>query len=118
MVTLEQLAEAALNRDNLRLRSLAQDWLAEHPRLTDVPHPRTGDPRLLSAAASLVELFAQRRRQDPPVWAREVGSLPEPFFLLEAAASMKRLRVLCETQAPEPLRKRRLYAPPNFLEFV
>ncbi len=118
MVTLEQLAEAALNRDNLRLRSLAQDWLAQHPRLADVPRPRTSDPRLLSAAASLVELFAQRRRQDPPAWTREVGPLPEPFFLLESAASMKRLRALCETQAPEPLRKRRLYAPPNFLEFA
>jgi hypothetical protein len=44
--------------------------------------------------------------------------LPEPIFLLEAAARMKRLRALCETQSPEPLRKRGFYAPPNFLEFV
>jgi len=118
MVTLEQLAEAALNRDNLRLRSLAQDWLRENPRLSDTPRPNTPDPRLLAVAASLIELFAQRGRQTPPTWAKEVGPLPEPIFLVESAASMKRLRALCETQAPEPLRKRRLYAPPNFLEFA
>jgi hypothetical protein len=34
------------------------------------------------------------------------------------AETMKRLRTLCETQAPEPMRKRRLYAPPIFLEFA
>lgn len=118
MATLEQLAEAALNRDNLMLRSLAQDWLRDNPRLSEVPRPRIGDSRVLAAAASLIELFAQRAQQNPPAWAREVGPLPEPVFLLESAASMKRLRVLCETQAPEPLRKRGFYAPPNFLEFA
>ena len=118
MVTLEQLAQAALDRDNLRLRGLAQDWLRENPRLSDTLRPHSRDARLLAAAASLIELFAQRQRQDPPAWVKEVGPLPEPFFLLESAARMKRLRALCETQAPEPLRKRRLYAPPNFLEFA
>ena len=29
-----------------------------------------------------------------------------------------RLRALCEAESPEPLRKRFLYAPPNFLEFA
>jgi hypothetical protein len=118
MATLEQLAQAALNRDNLMLRSLVQDWLRDNPRLSEVSRPRTGDSRVLAAAASLIELFAQRARQNPPAWVKEVGPLSEPVFLLESAASMKRLRVLCETQAPEPLRKRRLYAPPNFLEFA
>jgi hypothetical protein len=41
-----------------------------------------------------------------------------PFYLLKVAASMKRLRELCETEAPEPLCKRGFYAPPNFLEFA
>ena len=118
MPTLEQLAEAALNRDNLLLRSLAQDWLRDNPRLSEVPELRVRDPRILSAAASMVELFAQRQRQDPPAWVKDVGPLSEPVFLLQSAAKMKRLRELCETQAPEPLRKRRLYAPPNFLEFA
>ena len=117
MVTIEQLAEAALNGESLLLRSLTQDLLRERPSLSECPKPQTDDLRILAAAASLVELFAMRLRQTPP-WTKDVGALPEPIYLLKAAASMKHLRVLCETQAPEPLRKRGFYAPPNFLEFA
>ena len=118
MTTIEQLAAAALNGESLLLRSLTQDLLREQPRLSDCPKPQTADPRLLAASASLVELFALRLGQTPPLWTQDVGALPEPVYLLKAAANMKRLRVLCETQAPEPLRKRGFYAPPNFLEFA
>jgi len=118
MATIEQLSQAALQRDSLRLRSLTQDLLRETPRLSEVPRPASADPRVLSTAAALIELLASRQHQTPPTWAREIGPLPEPFFLLEAAERMTRLRVLCETQAPEPMRKRRLYAPPNFLAFA
>ena len=38
--------------------------------------------------------------------------------LLESATTLKRLRILCETESPLPLRRRGLYAPPNFLEFA
>lgn len=118
MVTIEQLAEAALNRESLLLRSLTQDLLREQPNLSAYPKPQTNDARRLAAAASLVELLALRLRQTPPPWTKDVGALPEPIYLLKAAASMKRLRELCETEAPEPLRKRGFYAPPNFLEFA
>lgn len=118
MATLEQLAEAALQRDGLRVRSLAQDLLRETARLSEVPRPASADLRLLSTAAALIELLADHQHQTPPAWTREIGPLPEPFFLLEAAEHMKRLRALCETQAPEPMRKRRLYAPPNYLAFA
>jgi predicted secreted protein len=118
MVTIEQLAEAALNGESLLLRSLTQDLLRESPSLSQYPKPQTDDSRLLAAAASLVELFALRLHQPPPLWAKDVGALPEPIYLLKAAATMKRLRALCETESPEPLRKRGFYAPPNFLEFA
>lgn len=118
MATIEQLAAAALNRESLQLRSLTQDLLRTTSQLSDIPRPATEDPRLLAVAASLVELFAARLHQEPPAWTREVDPLSEPLFLLAATAHLRRLRVLCETQAPEPLRKRGLYAPPNFLEFA
>jgi len=118
MVTIEQLAEAALNGESLLLRSLTQDLLRENPVLSEYPKPQTDDSRILAAAASLMELFALRFRQTPPQWTQDVGALPEPIYLLKAAKSMKRLRALCETEAPEPLRKRGFYAPPNFLEFA
>ncbi|MDQ3013847.1 MAG: hypothetical protein M3X11_24485, partial [Acidobacteriota bacterium] len=110
--------EAALNGESLLLRSLTQDFLRGHPSLSEYPKPQTDDSRLLAAAASLVELLSLRLRQSPPPWTKDVGALPEPIYLLKAASSMKRLRILCETEAPEPLRKRGFYAPPNFLEFA
>lgn len=116
MVKIEQLAKAALEQDALLLRSLTQDLLRERPQLKDFPRPEAVDSRTLAAAAALLELFAERLDQEPPAWTREIGALSEPIYLLKAAATMKRLRTLCELQSPEPLRKRGFYAPPNFLE--
>lgn len=118
MVRLEALAEAALAGESLRLRSLVQDFLREAPRLADIPKPEVGDPQQLALLAALLELFAHRRRQAAPAWTAEVGPAPEPVYLLQAAATMPRLRRLCEVESPEPLRRRRLYAPPNYLEFA
>ena len=118
MVRIESLAYAALNRENLHLRSLTQDLLRENILMKDIAPPGKDDPRLLAMAASLVELFALRLEQEPPAWTRDVGPLPAPFFLLESASTLRRLRELCQTQSPEPLRKRGFYAPPNFLEFA
>ena len=118
MVTLEQLAEAVLQRDSLLARSLSQDFLRQERLLYDVPRPSSKDERLLATAAAIIELFAAQRHQAPPAWTQDIGPLAEPVFLVEAAERMKRLRTLCETQAPEPMRKRRLYAPPNFLVFA
>ncbi len=118
MDPIEQLAEAALQRDSLRLRSLVQDLTRAKINWTTLPRPETKDTRLLAIAASLAELLAMRQNQTPPAWTKEIGALNEPFYLLRSAETMKRLRVLCETQSPEPMRKRQLYAPPNFLEFA
>ncbi len=118
MVSLEDLAQAALNRDALSVRGLAQDFLRENPRLSDCGRPATDDARVLSTAAALLEMFAARRHQPPPDWTKDIGPMTEPFFLLKSAETLKHLRALCETQAPEPLRRRRLYAPPNFLTFA
>lgn len=118
MERIEQLAEAALQRDSLRLRSLVQEMIYANINWSAIPRPNTGDARLLAISASLAELLAARQNQTPPAWTKEIGALSEPFFLLRSAETMKRLRTLCETQAPEPMRKRRLFAPPNFLEFA
>ena len=118
MVRIEQLAEAVLKGEGLTARSLVQDFLGENPRLVDIPRPVVADVRVLAASASLLELFAVRLGQDAPAWTKDIGPLPDPIFLLKAAARMKRLRELCEAESPEPLRKRGFYAPPNYLEFA
>ncbi len=118
METIEQLAQAALEQDHLKLRSLVQDLTRAKTDFSALPRPSTTDMRLLVISAALAELLSQRNNQPPPAWTKEVGALKEPFFLLKSAATMKRLRILCETQSPEPMRKRLLYAPPHFLEFA
>jgi hypothetical protein len=118
MVTLDQIAQAALQRERLQLRSLVQDYLRENGELSSVRAPSNDDNAVTVMAAGIVELLADRRQQSPPAWTRLVGPLAEPFYLVAAAQQMTRLRHLCETEAPEPLRRRRLFAPPNFLAFV
>ncbi len=118
MELIEQLAEAALQRDSLRLRSLVQDIARANVNWSLILRPKTNDLRLLALSASLAELLASRQKQEPPAWTKEIEALQEPFYLLQSAEKMKRLRLLCETQSPEPMRKRLLYAPPNFLEFA
>ena len=118
MELIEQLAEAALSQDHLRLRSLVQDLVRSNTQINDLRPPQTTDSHLRVISASIAELLAMRQDQQPPTWTREIGALSEPLYLLKSASHMKRLRELCETQSPEPMRKRKLYAPPHFLEFA
>lgn len=118
MVRLEQIAQAALSGDSLLTRSLTQDFLREQKDFANVPQPQTTDARVLALSASLVELFAARRNQTAPAWTNSVGAVNESIFLVKSALTMKRLRELCETEAPLPLRQRKFFAPPNYLEFA
>jgi len=81
------------------LRSLYQDFVSESPKLSGYPRPQTNDKRVLAAAASLIELLAERSKQIPPAWAAEIGALQEPMYLVPSAKTMKHLRVLCEKES-------------------
>ena len=100
------------------MRSLVHELLANPEQAADWPQPRTRNRTVAAAAAAIAELLAARRGETPPAWIDDAPPLSEPVFLVKAAASMPRLRALCETQSPEPLRKRGFLAPPNFLEFA
>src|ERR1043165_7001644 len=78
MDLIEELAEAALQRDSLRLRSLVQDMTRAHTNGSSIPRPSTKDARALVMAASLTELLATRQNQTPPSWTKEIGALSEP----------------------------------------
>ncbi len=118
MATLEQMAKAALAGEALSLRSLTQDWLRENPHLAECLRPESENPAVLAVSASLVELLAERAGQASPAWARKVGPLPHPHFLLRSASTMKYLRRMCEEESPAPLRRRNLLAPADFLTFA
>ena len=118
MNRIEDLACAAIGREALTLRVLAQDLLRQQPDASSWRRPASTDPRVLAVAAALTELLALRTGQRPPSWTALVGPLSEPLFLLRAAEKFPRLRKLCEEEAPAPLRTRCILAPPNFLEFA
>jgi hypothetical protein len=118
MARIDQLAQAALSGDALLLRALAQEWLQENSLLAESLPPESNDRSILVIAAGLVELFAQRRREAAPDWTRGVAGLDQPFFLVRSAERMPRLRRLCETESPLPLRKRNLFAPATYLQFA
>jgi len=118
MTTLDDLAAAALGGDALALRGFVQDLVRSFPVLAMVPPPASTDRRLLAVAAAIVELLAERSGQSPPIWTADIGPVSDPIHLLTAARTMIRLRRLCEAEAPWPLRRRGLYAPPNYLVWV
>lgn len=118
MAIIDEIVNAALAHEALKLRSLTQEFLHTNPSFGELPKPVTNDPTKFALAAAIVELLAQQAEQKPPVWTAEAQSVSEPIFLLKSAEKMKRLRQLCLEKAPLPLKKRGFYAPPNYLNFV
>ena len=91
MVQIEHIAEAALNGDSLKTRSLVQDFFQAGPQLSQIAPPDTDDNQLLAACAALLELFALRLKQTAPAWTTTIGPVSEPVYLLKSAATMTEL---------------------------
>lgn len=114
---LEHLAEAVLARQALEARSLVQEMVrAGLAHELDEPTRVTAVVRVVAAA--LAELLAQRHGLLVPSWVAQVGPLSEPFFAVERALRWPALREQCEREAPEPLRRRGIYAPAGFLSYA
>lgn len=109
------LVKALLSYDTLA----ARQWVADAERSgfswSSVPAPKGLDPTASALAAGVTELLAARAGQKPPHWTASVPAAPERLFLVRSATLMPRLRKTCELESPEPLRRRGLLAPPDFL---
>jgi hypothetical protein len=117
-ITFTAIAEAILSRNDFDARALTMEWLRYDEPLVEAPRPDTDDPRVLAVAAAVVEMLAQRAGEEPPAWTSEVAGLAEPFFVIERAERPGFTRTLCLTEAPEPLKRRNIFAPPNYLTFA
>lgn len=117
-ITIQAMAEALLNRDDLRLHLLLQAWLPINPNIPEMPYPETQDKRVLTAAAALAELLALQLNQAPPDWTKDIGGLPQPFFVMSLGEKPGFTRNLCLAEAPEPFKRRNIFAPANFLNTV
>ncbi len=115
---LHSLVAALLRHDALTARQLVADAARRGTHWSDVAAPIGLNETELAVAAAVVELLAERAGQTGPAWSACVAAAPEPIYLVKAALSMPRLRRLCEEEGPEPLRKRRIMAPPEFLTYA
>jgi hypothetical protein len=112
-----ELVRALCAYDALAARQWVADAIGQNLRLSGLPMPQGLSPVEIAVAAGVVEMLAERWQQEPPPWTRDVPGA-DPTFLVRAAATLPRLRRTCELEGPEPLRRRRLYAPPDFLVVV
>jgi hypothetical protein len=110
-----ELVRALRGHEALVARQWVADALRTKLQLHTLEMPRNLDSIDIAIAAGVVELLAGRWHQSPPDWTQGVPAAPVPFFLVKAADSLPRLRKTCEEEGPEPLRRRRLFAPPEFL---
>lgn len=115
MTPLEQIATQILARNPLEVRSLTQDYLRRGAPLCAEHAPTSTDPRVCAVAAAISELIATRTAQAAPAWAEHIGRLSAPIYLVEAATRSPRMRARIEQESPEPLRKRNVFAPPDYL---
>jgi len=70
----------------------------------------------MTVAAAIVELLASRTGTASPTWTISIGGHPEPLILDPGLEQMPRTLQQAKTAGPEPLRKRNLVAPAEFLE--
>jgi len=118
MVRVEQLADAAIRGEALLLRSLVQDFLRENATLSAAAAPSSDDANVIAVSAGLIELLAERRQQPAPQWSRDVPGASQAIYLVKSALTMPRLKRMCDTESPLPLRRRNIFAPPTYLEFA
>jgi hypothetical protein len=112
---LRDLVRALLQCDALTARQWVADAAREPIIWADVARPAGWTVLELAVAAGVVELLASRSNQRPPSWTTVIEEAPIPVYLVRAAETMPRLRHSCETEGPESLRRRQIYAPPEFL---
>lgn len=114
-MNLPELVRALLAYDVLAARQWVADSIREGIDWTSMPEPADLDDVARGIAAGIAELLAARAGQAPPPWTSSIQASPTPFYLVKAARTMPRLRRLCEEEGPEPLRRRGILAPPDFL---
>lgn len=112
---LRELVSALMTFNAMEARQWVADAMRAPIQWSAVGRPEGLNAEELAVAAGVAEMLAQRMGQRPPEWTQEVTESPRKIYLVGAAASMPRLRRLCEQESPEPLRRRQILAPPEFL---
>jgi hypothetical protein len=113
---LTELVRAIMSGNLLEARQWVADARRAGLRWQECERPSGLDDRAMTIAAGLTELLATRSGEQPPMWTIAVGTNAEPVFLDPGIEKMPRTLAFTKANAPEPLRKRNLFAMPNFLD--
>ena len=113
---LRDLVRAILQGDLLTARQWVADAYRVRLRWENCERPDDMNDRELAVAAGLAELLAERVGARPPPWTTSVGAQSEPVFLDPGIEKMPRTLARAMSHAPDSLRKRNLFALPDFLD--
>ncbi len=113
---LRNLVQAVLAGDLLAARQWVADARRANLEWDRCDRPLGLTPREMVVAAALTELLASRDGKAAPPWTSSIGGQVEPLFLDPGLESMPRTRELARRAGPEPLRRRNLFASPDFLD--
>jgi hypothetical protein len=113
---LRDLVRAILSGDLLAARQWVADARRARIRWEHVVRPSGLDDREMTVAAGIVELLAARSGTVAPPWTLAIGAQREPLFLDPGLQDMPRTLARAMTDGPEPLRRRNLFASPDFLD--
>jgi hypothetical protein len=116
-VAIEVLIKSIVDGRALDARQWVADAKRAGVRFDRMPRPQLRDAVELALAAGITELLASRDQQAAPSWTSEIGRLPEPFYVGKLA-KMPRSAEEARSNGPEPLRRRNVFASPNFLSVV
>lgn len=98
----------------------ARQWVADARRSrlewSGCDRPRGLSEPEMAIAAGLAELLAERAGAMPPAWTATVGGNRDPLILDPGLETMPRTLKHAMAETPEPLRKRNIYAPHDFLD--
>jgi len=113
---LRDLVHSILTGDLLAARQWVADAHRSRLRWAGVGRPAGLDEREMTVAAAIVELLAERAGVVAPSWTLSIGAQREPLFLDPGIQEMPRTLAHAMTDGPEPLRRRNLFASPDFLD--
>jgi len=113
---LRDLVRAILSGDLLAARQWVADAHRQRISWEAVGRPSGLDAREMAVAAGIAELLAGRAGAPPPPWTHSIGAQREPLFLDPGLQDMPRTLAHALSDGPEVLRKRNLFASPDFLD--
>lgn len=113
---LRSLVQAIVSGDLLA----ARQWVADARRIgvewEKIECPDGLGEREMAVAAAMAELLAARADARPPSWTAAVGAQRDVVILDPGLERMPRSFARAKAYGPEPLRKRNLFALPDFLD--